>query len=214
MYQGIFILHIIALISASEFKEDVNLMSAVGSPLPSDVRAVVGPFGRKDRPAIEFSRVSYIGRYARDMFNFPFPKDFSIKVSTYSYTIDGGVLFSIVSKDQRRDMLVLEIVRKNKRTQTIMLTYKNVDPAETYVLKFDVPRFDRRWTVFSLSARDQDLWLFMNGCQLVKKLKLVKNRDRLKIENDAVVYVGRAGWYSHKSPFFVSIKFIWLLIKG
>ena len=205
MFQSIFIIcALLILISAAEFKQDVNLLAAVGSPLPPDVRPVVGPFGRKDRPAIQFGELSYVGRYARDMLNSPFPIDFGIKVTTYLYSTNGGVLFSVVSKDQRRDILILEVVRKTDRNQTIILTYKNEDPSETYALKFDVPKFTRRWTVFSIAVRDKDVWLFMNGCNIVRRLHLMKNRGRLNVEEDAVVYVGRAGWYSPKRPLFVS----------
>ena len=208
MFHTLLISCILTSVSALEYKQDVNLLSAVGSPLPSDVRPVIGPFGRKGRPAIEFSRASYIGRYAQDMLNFPFPKSFGIKVSTYLYSLYGGVLFSIVSKDQRRDFLILEIARKGNNNQSIIITYKNTNPSETYVLKFDVPKFVRRWTIFSMAIRDQDVWLFMNGCAVVRRLKLKNNRAKLNIDEDAVVYVGRAGWYSRKRPFFVSTSFI------
>ena len=211
MFHGIFITCIfLALISASEFKQDINLLVAVGSPLPPDVRPVIGPFGRRDRPAIEFSQLSYVGRYARDMLNSPFPIDFGIKVSTFLYSINGGVLFSVVSRDQRRDFLILEVVRKSRTNQTIVLTYRNTNPSETYKLKFDVPKFSRKWTIFSIAVRDKDVWLFMNGCHVVRRLQLKKSRSRLDIDEDAVVYVGRAGWYSPKRPLFVSTILIQL----
>ena len=211
MFYGIFITcSSLALISASEFKQDVNLLVAVGSPLPPDVRPVIGPFGRRDRPAIEFSQLSYVGRYARDMLNSPFPINFGIKASTYLYSMNGGVLFSVVSRDQRRNFLVLEVVRKGSRNQTIVLTYRNTNPPETYKLEFTVPKFSRRWTLFSIAVRGKDIWLFMNGCQVVRRLQLKRDRSRLEIDEDAVVYVGRAGWYSPKRPLFVSTIFIQL----
>lgn len=214
MNQGTLILSILTLISASEPKEDINLLAAVGSPLPPDVRPVIGPFGRKKRPAIEFSKTSYIGRYARDLLNFPFPENFGIKASVFLYSLNGGVLFSVVSKDQRSEILVLEVVRKNRRSQSIVLTYRNEKPAETYVVRFDVPQFTHMWTVFSIAFRGQDVQLFMNGCQIVKRLRLLRNRAKLNVEHDAVVYVGRAGWYSSKRPLFVSTLFSLFLIAG
>lgn len=203
LYELLF-LTVINFISASERPTDVNLLIAVGTPLPRDVAPVTGPFGHRGRPAIEFSPNSYIGRYARDMLPRPFPKNFAIKVTTYLYTMKGGVLFSVVSKDQHRDFLVLEVKQKGTKNQTILLTYKNSYPSKTYVARFDVPKFSRRWTVFSIVVRDQEVWLYMNGCNVVRGLALMMRREPLQIEEDSVVYVGRAGWYSRKRPFFVS----------
>ena len=204
----------LVLISTTELKGDINLMAAVGSPIPSDVRPVIGPFGRRGRPAIEFSQASYVGRYASDLLNLPFPVDFGIKVSIFQYTVNGGVLFCIVTKDQQRDFLVLEITRKNERNQTIILTYRNTNPSATYELKFDVPNFVRRWTIFSIAVRDREVWLFMNGCHIVSRLQLKKDRSGLQIDEDAVVYVGRAGWYSRKNAFFVSRFYIQLYLSS
>ena len=215
MLESVLITYIfLVLISTTELKGDINLMAAVGSPIPHDVRPVIGPFGRRGRPAIEFSQSSYVGRYARDLLDLPFPVDFGIKVSIFQYTVNGGVLFCVVSKDQQRDFLVLEIARKNERNQTIILTYQNTNPSATYKLKFDVPMFIRRWTIFSIVVRDREVWLFMNGCHVVSRLQLTKDRGALQIDEDAVVYVGRAGWYSQKNAFFVSTFYIQLYLNS
>ncbi len=156
------------------------------------------------RPAIEFTANSYVGRYAADLLHLPFTKDFGIKVTVFLHSVFGGVLFSVVSPDQRKDILLLEVKKYGKRNQSIDLVYRNSNPEEVYRARFIVPRFSRRWTVFSIAVRGQQIWLYMNGCQYVQGLALRRKRAALAIPPRAVVYVGRAGWYSRKRPLFVS----------
>ncbi len=192
---------------ATERSDDVNLLVAVGSPLPYDVFPVTGPFGSRGRPAIEFTSNSYVGRYARDLLPLPFYKDFGIKVTIFLHSIRGGVLFSVVSPDQRKDILLLEVKKYGRRNQTIELSYRNTNPSDVYKARFIVPKFSRRWTVFSIAVRGQQVWLYLNGCQYVQGLALMKNREPLVIDKQSVVYIGRAGWYSRKRPLFVSLFF-------
>eukprot|EP00795_Rhopilema_esculentum_P013358 gene13358-4210_t len=191
-------------VSAVEKETDVNLLLAVGSPVPRDVAPMVGPFGIRGRPAFQFTPNSYIGRYARDILHLPFQTEFGIKVTTLVYRANGGVLFSIVSKDQHKDFLTLEVRKKNSKNQTIEINYRNSNPLEIYSVKFDVPNFYGKWTIFSIAVRDQNAWLFMNGCQIVRGFAFRRRLNPLDIKEDSVVYVGRAGWYSDKRPFFVS----------
>lgn len=190
---------------ATEYSTDVNLLLAVGTPLPYDVYPVTGPFGYRGRPAIEFTTNSYIGRYARDLLPLPFYADFGIKVTVFLHSIRGGVLFSVVSPDQKENVLLLEVKQYGKHNQTIDLLYRNSNPSEVYKARFIVPSFDRKWTVFSIAVRGQEIWLYFNGCTIIKGLGLKKRRERLVIGRQSVVYIGRAGWYSRKKALFVSL---------
>ena len=195
-------------ISHTDKPNDVNLLVAVGSPLPRDVRPVTGPFGHRGRPAIEFTPRSYVGRYAKDILPLPFLRDFGVRATVFLQSILGGVLFSVLSTDQRRTLLLLDIKPLGPNNQTLELVYDDGSEAkQTLAAKFVVPNFSRKWTVFSLTVQDQKITLYFNGCERVQSKILLKNRQPMLVDDRSVVFVGRAGWYSKRRPFFVSFNF-------
>ncbi|XP_057303656.1 collagen alpha-1(XV) chain-like isoform X2 [Hydractinia symbiolongicarpus] len=192
----------------SNSKDDINLLAAVGSPLPPDVRPVTGPFGRYGRPAVEFTPQSYVGRWARDLLPLPFYKDFGIKVTIYLQSIQGGVLFTILEPDHSSIVLGLSILRVGKNNQSIEIVYKN--PSKEYGSKelkatFVLPKFERRWIVFSIAISGQSVYLYFNGCEKVYSKVFEETRSSLVIKSNAPVFIGMAGWYIQKPILFGAV---------
>lgn len=192
----------------SNSKDDINLLAAVGSPLPPDVRPVTGPFGRYGRPAVEFTPQSYVGRWARDLLPLPFYKDFGIKVTIFLQSIQGGVLFTVLEPDHSSIVLGLSILRVGKNNQSIELVYKN--PSKEYGSKelkatFVLPKFERRWIVFSIAISGQSVYLYFNGCEKVYSKVFEETRSSLVIKSNAPVFIGMAGWYIQKPVLFGAV---------
>ena len=196
----------------SDSPDDINLLAAVGSPLPPDVRPVTGPFGRFGRPAVEFTPQSYVGRWAKDILPIPFYFNFGIKVTIYMQSIKGGVLFTVLEMDHSNIILGLQILRYGQNNQSLELTYQNKETDNTnkqLVVRFVLPDFSRRWTVFSISVVGNRATLYFNGCQKVFSQNFATEQRRsLSIGPKNPIFLGMSGWYIQKPPLFVSIRFL------
>jgi len=191
-----------------EANEDINLLAAVGSPFPPDVRAVTGPFGRLGRPAVEFTPKSYVGRWAKDLLKIPFFKDFGIKVSVFLQSIYGGVLFTVLEHDHSKSILSLNILQAPDGKQKIEFTYRNEGGPETareLITTFIVPRMDRRWVVFSLTVVQQEVTLYYSGCDRVLKTMFQYPRLDLAVRANSPIFLGNAGWYIEKPALYVRL---------
>ena len=187
--------------------DDVNLLAAVGSPFPSDVRAVTGPFGRLGRPAVEFTPNSYIGRWARDLLPVPFFWNFGIKVSLFMQSIYGGVIFSVLEFDHSKSVLGINVLQASTTKQKIEFIYRSEGTNEeerNLVATFIVPRMDRRWSVFSFTVVDQEVTLFYGGCDRVMKAVFKHKRRPLAVRQNSPIFLGNAGWYIEKPALYVS----------
>lgn len=193
-------------------RDDINLLAAVGSPLPNDVRPVTGPFGRFGRPAVEFTPQSYIGRWAKDLLPIPFYENFGIKVTIFLQSIYGGVLFNVLEYDHSKVVLGLNIVQVGTKQQAIEFIYRNVADengvSQELLAVFTVPRFDRRWTVFSLTVHGQEATLYFNGCQKVMRAVFKVRRAGLDLRENAPMFIGMPGWYIKKPALFVSFQLL------
>lgn len=198
-------------LSIADSQDNINLLAAVGSPLPPDVRPVTGPFGRYGRPAVEFTPQSYIGRWAKDLLPIPFYKDFGIKVTIFLQSIYGGVLFNVLEYDHSKVVLGLNIIQVDNTQQAIEFIYKNSPNvngmSQELSAVFTVPRFDRRWTVFSLTVHGQEVTLYLNGCEKIMTAAFKVSRTTLDLRENAPIFIGMPGWYIKKPALFVSIIF-------
>lgn len=187
--------------------DDINLLAAVGSPFPPDVRAVTGPFGRFGRPAVEFTPNSYIGRWARDLLPVPFFWNFGIKVSLFMQSIYGGVIFSVLEYDHSKSILGINVLQASTTSHKIEFVYRSEGTNEderNLVAAFIVPRMDRRWHVFSFTVVDQEVTLFFGGCARIMKSVFKHKRRPLAVRQNSPIFLGNSGWYIKKPALYVS----------
>ncbi|XP_066917669.1 collagen alpha-1(XV) chain-like isoform X2 [Clytia hemisphaerica] len=188
--------------------EDINLLAAVGSPFPPDVRAVTGPFGRFGRPAVEFTPNSYVGRWARDLLPIPFFWNFGIKISLFLQSIYGGVLFSVLEYDHSKSILALNVLQASNNKHKIEFIYRSKSGTEeerNLVASFLVPRMDRRWNVFSITVVDQEVTLYFSGCDRVLRKVFKHERKALDVRSNSPIFLGNAGWYIKKPALYGAI---------
>ena len=186
-------------------------MAAVGSPLPPDVRPVTGPFRQFGRPAVEFTPQSYVGRWAKDLLTLPFYKDFGIKATLFLQTIHGGVLFSVLKPDHSEIILGLNVLKASNYNQSIEFIYQNggdIFGEKTLKATFVLPKFERKWTVFSLVVKGETITLFFNGCEKIYTKAFKQVRTPLNILPGSPIFLGMAGWYIEKPYLFVSMLLI------
>lgn len=190
----------------SDSEDDINLLTAVGSPLPPNVHPVTGPFGPRERPAIEFTPKSYVGRWAKDLLPIPFYYNFGIKVTLFIQELQGGVLFSILEADHSQMKLALSVLKVGNDKQYIELVYRNdrMIGSSQMSASFTLPKFTRSWTVFSITVREQVVTLFFNGCDKIYSKVFREKRAPLRIFPTDPLFVGMAGWYIEKPSFYVS----------
>lgn len=166
---------------------------AIGDPMPPGVHVVNGPAGPKGIPSYSIQRGANVGRFARNVLQSHFYREFSILASVRPDQRGSGYIFAMMNPPRHSKVVVGVRLIDSPPFTVIRLEIFNAYYRMNHLVNFTVPRFAGQWRQFAFSVKEREV-IFYFQCVQYRTFQLQTSLLGMFVGPATAIYLGRSGW--------------------
>ncbi|XP_078391180.1 collagen alpha-1(XVIII) chain-like [Cetorhinus maximus] len=168
----------------------VTLLQLLGDPAPEQVAVEYGP---DQNQVYKFGPNVNTGRLARDHFQSPFFRDFSLLFTIKPTSPKSGVLFAITDASQSIIYIGVKLSEVREATQDVIFYYTEPGSHESNeAASFRVKQLTNKWSKIAISVMGEAVSLYLD-CELQGTVDFERSPDEMEIDKASGVFVALAG---------------------
>ena len=170
-----------------------NLLVAIGDPMPPGVSVVDGPAGPGSKPSYSIQRGANVGRFARDLLQRQYYREFSILASVRPDQQGRGYIFALMEPPRHSKVIVGVRLIDSPPSTVVSLEVHDAYYRLDHVFNFTVPHFAGQWREFAFSVKERQI-VFYYHCVKQQTIQLQFPLLAMFVRPASAIYLGRSGW--------------------